>query len=130
MKKDIPFIPVSGISIAVVKNEFDQWHVYLINQNEKSLENVMIRSRGFGEINGEFQQTSVLRHVFPVIESNQAEMIELIDSQVFHLNNEYWISYFIGNQIYDKKFLFVPDSIILEHLTNIPILNKQGILHS
>jgi predicted DNA-binding protein (MmcQ/YjbR family) len=130
MKKDIPFIPVSGISVAIVKNEFEQWQVYLINQNDQKLENVMIRSRGFGELNGTQQQTSVLRHVFPEIAAQHAEMIELIDTQVFHLNNEYWISYFIGNQIYDKKFLFVPDSIIEEHLTNIPLLNKPGILHT
>jgi hypothetical protein len=55
--------------------------------------------------------------------------IELIDPSVFHLNNEYWISYFIGSQIYDKKFIFVPETIIEQNLVQIPQLGLKGILH-
>jgi len=34
-------------------------------------------------------------------------LIEPIDPNVLHLNNEYWVSYYIGSQIYDKRFVFV-----------------------
>jgi len=54
----------------------------------------------------------------------------LIDASLFHLNNEYWVSYFVGNQIYDKKFIFVPESIIEQNLIHVPILNMQGVLHN
>jgi hypothetical protein len=59
-----------------------------------------------------------------------AVLIEPIDSAVFHLNNEYWVSYYIGSQIYDKKFVFVPDTICDENLTFIKILEREGVLHS
>ena len=53
----------------------------------------------------------------------------MITPDVFHLNNEYWVSYYIGNQIFDKKFIFVPDSIREENLILIENLNLKGILH-
>ncbi|MEJ0054514.1 MAG: hypothetical protein WDN75_02030 [Bacteroidota bacterium] len=57
-------------------------------------------------------------------------LIEPIDSGVFHLNNEYWVSYYIGPQIYDKRFVFVPDTIREENLTFIKELDREGVLHS
>jgi len=47
----------------------------------------------------------------------------------FHLYSEYWVSYYIDGQIYDKKFIFVPDSITEENLIPIAQLGMEGILH-
>jgi hypothetical protein len=49
---------------------------------------------------------------------------------VFHLNNEYWLSYYIGRDVHDKRFIFVPDSICEENLIFIKELETQGVLHS
>ena len=57
-------------------------------------------------------------------------LIEPIDPTVFHLNNEYWLSYYVGAQIFDKRFLFVPDSIREENISFIKELNMEGVLHS
>jgi len=57
-------------------------------------------------------------------------LIEPIDAKVLHLNNEYWVSYYIGPQIYDKRFVFVPDTICEENLVFIQELEKEGVLHS
>src|SRR4030095_12386741 len=46
--------------------------------------------------------------------------IETIIRDVFGLNNEYWVSFYIGKDIYDKKYIFLPESIREEHLTLIP----------
>lgn len=89
----------------------------------------MITSRGYGETKKEKQQTSTLRHMIPYVESGMYALIEPIDESVFHLNNEYWVSYYINGQVYDKKFIFVPDSIIDENLTFIKELDMKGILH-
>ena len=35
----------------------------------------------------------------------------------------------IGDQIFDKKFIFVPDSIVDENLISVPTLGLEGILH-
>ncbi|MCU0417961.1 MAG: hypothetical protein MUE33_12330 [Cytophagaceae bacterium] len=129
MKKDIPFLPVEGVFLVVASNEENQWHVYLVNENPFALENVIINSRGYGEKDGAPQQTSVLRHMFPRVEAEEYITIELIDPSVFHLNNEYWISYFVEQQIYDKKFIFLPDSIVPENVSFIPQIGMKGILH-
>ena len=133
MKKDIDFPKVKGVSIAIVKrqNEADEteWIVYLINQNDFVLENVLVSSKGYGLLDGEKRQSSVLRHAIPYVEANDSALIELISPEVFQLTNEYWVSYYIGNQIFDKKFVFVPDTIIDDNLINLPILQEKGVLH-
>ncbi|MCS6822683.1 MAG: hypothetical protein NZ529_00190 [Cytophagaceae bacterium] len=134
MKKDIPFLPVEGVHIAVTRymerSSTESWQVYIINKNVFPIENVFIRSKGYGyNRDGEKQETSVLRHHLPVLDAKSYAMIELIMPEVFHLNNEYWVSYFIAQQVYDKKFIFVPDSIIEANLSYIPEIKMQGVLH-
>jgi hypothetical protein len=46
------------------------------------------------------------------------------------LNNEYWVSYYIGSQIFDKRFVFVPDTICEENISFIKELEMEGVLHS
>lgn len=133
MKKDIQFPKVEGISIAVIRkiNELQhaEWQVVLLNNNSVFLENVIVVSRGYGEIDGEYRQSSVLRHIFERIEANTNVIIEPIDPTVFVLNNEYWVSYYIGNEIFDKRFIFVPETITEQNLIKIPNLGLMGVLH-
>lgn len=128
MKKDIDFSPVKNVHVVIAKTA-EGWKVFLINRNSEKLENVMVTSRGYGEKENEVQKTSTLRHMIPYLEPGMYALIEPIDESVFHLNNEYWVSYFINQQVYDKKFIFVPDSIIEENLTFIEELDLKGILH-
>ncbi len=128
MKKDIDFSPVKNVHVVIAKSD-EGWKVYLINRNEEKLENVMITSRGYGKKNKEEQKTSTLRHMIPYLDPGMYALVEPIDESVFHLNNEYWVSYFINGQVYDKKFIFLPDSIIEEHLIFIEELEMKGILH-
>lgn len=128
MKKDIDFSPVTDVHVVIAKTD-EGWKVFLINRNEAKLENVMVTSRGYGENDKEKQKTSILRHMIPYLEHGMYALIEPIDESVFHLNNEYWVSYFINGQVYDKKFIFVPDSIIEDNLSFIEELEMHGILH-
>ncbi len=134
MIKDIKLPEVKNVTLAVAKEKNnlmqDEWKVYIINHNEVALENTLVASTGYGERNGENQKTSTLRHFLQTVPPHSAVLIEPIDAAVFHLNNEYWVSYYIGNQIYDKKFVFVPDTICDENLTFIKVLDREGVLHS
>src|SRR5690606_17606639 len=105
------------------------WHVYLLNRNDFGLKDIFVRSKGYGVNQGEEQQTSTLRHHISSLGPKEHILIEPIDPAVFHLNNEYWLSYYVDGQIYDKKFIFVPDSILEKNLIFIPELNREGILH-
>lgn len=133
MRKDIVFPQVKGVSVAVVRkvNELNvnEWFVYLINKNNYILENVIVVSKGYGYENDEKRLTSTLRHGLGDVLEHSNVLIEPIDPSVFHLNNQYWVSYYIGGLVYDKKFIFVPESIVDQNLTLIPQLNLLGVLH-
>ncbi len=137
MKEDIIFDPVEGVSVAIVPDEAAAteegkpgWQVYLLNHNSYPLTNVIISSNGYGTYeDGEKVRTSTLRHVFAEVDPQSAVPVEPIDPDLFHLNNQYWVSYYRGPQIFDKKFIFVPDSIVPANLIPIALLGREGVLH-
>ena len=134
MKKDIVVPEVKNVTLAVARKKSpglsDEWKVYLINNNDFPLENTLVASKGYGEKAGEKQETSVLRHFLETVPPNSAVLIEPIDPNVFHLNNEYWVSYYKGREIFDKRFVFVPDTITEENISFIKELEMEGVRHS
>ena len=132
MIKDLPENNVKDIAIAVALEgeniESKIWYVYLINLKNEPIENVLVTSKGYGEKDGEQVKTSILRHSFPLIEANSYKLIEPIDEQTFGLNNEYWLSYYIGREIFDKKFIFLPESIVDDNFIKLPVVNKPGVM--
>lgn len=133
MRKDIP-IPKPEHVHVVVKHEENEgeslWSVHLLNENSFPIENILIMSRGYGKSEGKDEETSVIRQFQEQLAANSSMQIELIQPEVFHLFNEYAITYYVDGQIYDKKCIFVPDSITLDNLVNIDLLNSKGVLHS
>ena len=134
MIKDIIVPEVKNVTLAIARRsavgEVREWKVYLINNNDVSIDNTLVASKGYGEKNGEKQNTSILRHFLETVPAHSAALIEPIDPEVFHLNNEYWVSYYIGQQIFDKRFVFVPDTIREENISFIKELDMEGVLHS
>jgi hypothetical protein len=136
MRQDISFEPVVGVSIAIVPDaDFLEgtsgeagtatWQVFLLNKN------VLIASEGYGnQPDGQAVRTSTLRYHFPEIAAHSATPIELIDPAVFHLTNQYWVSYYRDSQIFDKNFVFVPDSIVTANFSRLDLLaGRAGVLH-
>ncbi len=134
MKKDIEIPEVNNVTLAVVREktlfETYDWKVYLINKNAFAIENTLVASTGYGEVDGAQQKTSTLRHFLETVPAKSTVLVEPIQENVFHLNNEYWLSYYVGSQIFDKRFVFVPDSIREDNLTYIKELEAEGVLHS
>ena len=132
MKKDLPQNIVEDVAIAVVlmndTPEQASWSVYLVNYKGEKLEHVLVSSKGYGEKDGKMVKTSVLRHSLRDVEPQSFAVIEAIDPAVFGLTNEYLLSFYIGGTIYDKKFIFLPESIIDVNLMHIPIINKPGVM--
>lgn len=132
MKKDLPPNIVEDIYIAVVLESESpgvrHWNVYIINQKEEHIQNVLISSKGYGTKDDREVKTSVLRHFIGDLNAKEYALVEAIDEQVFGLTNEYLLSYYIDQTIYDKKFIFLPESIVDTNLIRIPIVNKPGIL--
>ena len=132
MKKDLPENLVQDIGIAVVlESESPQgqsWNVYLINLKDTALDTVLISSKGYGRKDGVDVKTSILRHALGNVPAKSTARVEAIDEQVFGLTNEYLLSFYIGGQIFDKKYIFVPESIVESNMVRIPLLNKPGVL--
>lgn len=133
MKKDINPPKVENVAVAVVqeKNELNQdvWNVYLINQRPETIENVLVSSKGYiTDVEGNETKTSMLRHAVGNIEQNEYALIEPIMEDVFALHNEYWVSFFVDNEMYDKKYIFLAETIKSENFIKIPVINKQGVM--
>jgi len=132
MKKDIPFHKVEHMAIAIVPRqdvvEDELWDTYLINLREEPIKSVLISSRGYGEIEGERMRTTTLRHFFDEIGPQQIVPIEPIQTKLFNITNEYWVSFVYDDYMYDKKYVFVNGSIDESHFTTIPFLDKRGVM--
>lgn len=134
MKKDIPQFKVEEFAVAIVPREEngviaeDMWDVFVINFRNDAIQNVLINSRGYGEIEGEQMKTTILRHFFNEIGPKRATHVEPIQTKLFDIANEYWVSFSFGEYMYDKKYVFVKGSIAEENFTEIPFVGRKGVM--
>jgi hypothetical protein len=131
MRKDIHIPKVVDVSMAVVRETEGteaEWGVYLINKKDVALKNIIIASKGYGVLNDQEVKTSTLRHFVEELAENSFAKVEKIMPDVFGLNNEYRLTFYIDGIIHDRKYIFLPDSIVEENLIQIPLIEKPGIL--
>lgn len=132
MLKEIEFKKVEEMGIAIIPDSVEDknttWTAYFLNMSEQELTGVIINSFGHGEINEVKKKTSTLRWFLGDVESDSFTKIEDISTDLVDFSNEFWVSFFIGNQIYDKKYVFVKGSICFENLTTLPYFFEKGIL--
>ena len=129
MKKDIQIPEVEGVEMAVVYEyndiyKTDDWNVYIINKKAIDLEMLVIVSQGFSET----KTTSLLRKKLEKLPANSFAKIELIQPELFKLNNRFQVTFFEGNTLYEKTFIFEANTIKEGALRMIDDLNKRGIL--
>jgi len=132
MLKDIPQLAVENIVVAIIKEPNDEgemvWNAYVINLYDQEISNVLVSSKGYGSFEGREVKTSVLRHLIGNIDANDYAKIEPIMENLFGLSNEFWVSFYKGKDIYDKKYIFLPETISEDNFTMIPVLNKKGVM--
>lgn len=129
MKKDIEIPVAKDVHVAVVREWNDEflskdWNAYLINNRADSIEMTIVVSKGFDDDT----KTSTMRHGIGVVEAKSFKKIEFLQEEVLALNNEFFVTFFAENKLFEKRFLFPKHSISEKHLTNIPIIEKEGIL--
>ena len=132
MKKDIHPPEVTDIAVAVIKEQNDkgeqEWNVYMLNLKDVPIEGVLVTSTGYGLLQGEGRKTSTLRHFLDTIPAKGFAKIEPIVEDVFGLNNEYWVSFFIKKTMYDKKYIFLAESICENNCIQVPLIKKRGVM--
>ena len=129
MKKDIKIPAVEGVYMAITHDynkifKTNDWNAYLINDKEEAIEMVLIVSHGY---DGE-TKTSTMRHKLENLPAKSGAKIELMQDEVLKLNNEFRLTFFANNTLYEKTFLFKKNSIKQGALRTIKILDKQGII--
>jgi hypothetical protein len=127
-----PLVENIGVAVIQIENELKEklYEVYLLNLKEEIIEGIIITCKGYGEnaITGEKVKTATLRHSLEVLLPNEAAKIEPIMEEVFGIANEYWVSFWINDTMYDKKFVFVSESISEKNMKKIPILGEKGVM--
>jgi hypothetical protein len=131
MLKDIKEPISEGITAAAIyeMNEDQEmvWNIYLLNYKETPIESVLITSKGYGEKDGEDVSTSTLRHFIKEMPPLSAARVEPIQEDVFQLINEYFVTYYVGSTIFEKKFIFDSYSISVKNTQLITFIGQQGI---
>lgn len=133
MKADITIPKVENVFLAAIQEWNDDfmekvWYVYLVNDSDYDLDSVMVVSKAFGTIDGEMKKTSLLRHAFVKVPTVSAVKVEMVEKSVLALNNEFMVTYFIGNTLYDKKFTFRKNTINERATEEVPHLWVNGVV--
>ena len=131
MMKDIPQLKVKNLALAIVpryEESEELWDAYIINLRDQPIESVFVNSRGYGDIRGEKMRTTTLRHFFEKVGALQVIQIEPVQTRLFDLTNEYWVSFMFDGHMYDKKYVFVKGSIDKMNFTTIPLLDRKGVM--
>lgn len=129
MKKDIQIPKVEGVYVAVV-HEYNEiyktqdWNAYIINDKDVDLDVVLIVTSGYSDK----KMTSIFRKKLDVLPKKSYAKIELIQEELFALNNEFKVTFFEGNTMFEKNFLFRKNTINERALQTIPLMKAKGVL--
>ncbi|GAA4233386.1 hypothetical protein GCM10022291_10240 [Postechiella marina] len=129
MKKDIIIPKVEGVYIAVV-NEYNDiyktqdWNAYIINDKDVDIDTVLIVTSGYSET----KTTSLFRKKLDKLPKKSYAKIELLQEDLFALNNTFKVTFFEGNKMYDKTYLFRKNTINLKALQDLPLMEARGVL--
>ena len=134
MREELLGPKVEDVAMAIVQqyNEENEiiYYAYLLNLREDIMEGIIVTSKGYGQNvdSGERVKTSTLRHSLEILLPNEAAKIEPLMEEVFALSNEYWVSFWVNDQLFDKKFIFLAESISEENMKKIPLLGEIGVM--
>ncbi len=129
MKEDIIIPKVEDVYVAIV-NEYNDiyktqdWNAYIINDKNVDLDMVLIVTNGYSEN----KTTSTFRKKLDRLPKKSYAKIELMQEELFALNNTFKVSFFEGNTMFDKTYLFRKNTINLKALQPIPLMNVKGVL--
>ena len=129
MKKDIEIPLVKNVHLAMVfewNDEFKtkEWNAYILNDGTTPISLVFVVSKGYhGDI-----KTATMRHRMESLGAKSYEKLEFVQQEVLDLTNEFYVTYYLQGKLYEKRFIFGKGSVTEENLTQIPLLEIEGIL--
>ncbi len=129
MKKDIEIPEVKDVYVAVVQEYNDDfkcndWNAYLINDKDVAIEMVLILSGGYTAD----KITSNMRKKIEILPPKSYAKIEYMTEEVLAINNQFQVTFFENNKMFDKMYTFRKNTINVKALQNIPLMDCKGVL--
>jgi hypothetical protein len=129
MKKDINIPVVKNVYVAVVHEYNDvykthDWNAYIINDKNVDLDIVLIVTSGYSKE----KTTSIFRKKLDKLPAKSYAKIELMQEELFKLNNQFKVTFFESNTMFDKTYLFRKNTINKNALQPIPLMEARGVL--
>lgn len=134
MREELLGPKVEHVALALVELPIEgaepEYIVYLINNRDDIMEGIIVASNGYGQdpVTGEQITTSTLRKGIEVMMPGEAARIEPMMPDLFQLNNEFWVSFWVHETMFDKRFVFEAGTLNLEKFEFIAQLNARGVI--
>lgn len=134
MREELQGPKVENVAVAVIEETTETnekiYNVYLANFRDDIMEGIIVTSAGYGNNanTGEKISTSTLRHCLEILLPGEVARLEPMMEEVFGLANEFWVSFWVNDVMYDKKFVFLPETIQSKNMKYIPQMNATGIM--
>lgn len=129
MKKDIEIPVAKDVHVALI-HEWNadflskDWNAYVINGRKEPIDMVLVVSKGFESD----RMTSTMRHSIGSVGPNSFKKIEMVQEDVLALNNEFFVTFFADDTLFEKRFVFPKNSVKQSALKSIPVIERDGIL--
>jgi hypothetical protein len=129
MKKDIEIPIAKEVFVAIVHEWNDDflskdWNAYIINNRSAQIDMVLIVTKGYDKN----KKTSTMRHGIGLVGAKSFEKIEMIQEDVLVLDNEFFVTFFADDKLYERRYIFEKNTVNEQNLINIPIIEKEGVL--
>jgi len=129
LKKDIEIPIAKNVHVAIVhewNDEFleNDWNAYIINDKKVDLDVVLIVTSGYSKD----KTTSIFRKKLDKLPAKSYAKIELMQEELFALNNQFKVTFFEGNTMFEKTYLFRKNTINKNALQPIPLMEARGVL--
>ena len=133
MRKDIEIPEVKNVYVAALEVTDEQgdttWWMHLINDTDGPLENILVQSKGYSDLETKGgKSTATLRKMVKVLPSPSSSPLAPLLPSLFAFFTAYWVSFFEGGQMKDRKYIFGPGTIDMAFSEPLPVLKSKGIL--
>lgn len=129
MKKDIEIPVAKDVHVAMIREwnkEFldKDWNAYIINDRNTPIEMTMVVSKGYDKD----RKSSTMRHGIGDMQPKSFRKIEVVQEDVLGLNNEFFVTFYADNKLYEKRFVFEKNTVKENNLVQIQLVDKEGIM--
>ena len=132
MRKDIDihddfYLALAFIPVPAAEQEPPQWEAFIYNAKQQPLEHVIINVSAMGIIDGVEKETGTMRFYIEKMEPESYKKFEILLHDTLLLQNTYWISFYQGNEIGEKKLHVQLSEQWADDLTLLPLIDRAGI---